>query len=213
MKILGIFLCALSMLTVLMASPAAAYRIDVYDNGSSIVNFGDAESLVESGAIIASDDMSIIEFDDLGDGTRGNYSVNNAFPGIALTGNSDFAVTVTGSIYLTAGDWTFGLNHDDGARLTVGGSTIAADGIADNRNSLLYVNGLTAGYYDVEILFFEHLGGASLEFFGAPGSYSAWNSNDFSLIESAPVPEPTTLLLFGTGLAGIAGLRKKYLKR
>ena len=66
----------------------------------------------------------------------------------------------------------------------------------------------------MDILFFEHGGKASLEFFGATGIYSNWDACNFTLIESASVPEPATILLFATGLVGLAGIsRKKFLKK
>jgi len=81
---------------------------------------------------------------------------------------------------------------------------------------------------DTEFLFEippGHLGDGAITFVGleaAPGSYLngfEWNMNNlrdgFGLdnFGTTPAPEPTTMLLFGAGLLGLAGLARKKLVR
>jgi hypothetical protein len=40
-----------------------------------------------------------------------------------------------------------------------------------------------------------------------------WGLDNLSYETSTPVPEPTTILLFSSGLIGLAGFRRKYRKR
>ncbi len=43
-----------------------------------------------------------------------------------------------------------------------------------------------------------------------PSTYEVLDSGNTTPASAAPVPEPTTLILIGTGLLGIAGMRKKF---
>ena len=68
----------------------------------------------------------------------------------------------------------------------------------------------------------QHLGlwGASAPFSTAFQPRGAWNDENFRFLISgyiaetaSPVPEPATLLLVATGLAGCARLRRRYILR
>ena len=197
MKKLHMLATAAALIT-LPISQAWAYRVDLY-SAASMNNLAQANAAIAGGPLTATANVSVIEFDDLGDGTRGLFSVNNAFPGGL---NTNFAAHVTGNFYVDiAGTWTFGINHDDGARLMIDGALVAiADGEVDNRNTLI-TNSFAVGLHTVDIVYFETGGGASLEFFGARGTAA------FQLVQS--VPEPTTLALVGLGLLGAVAARRK----
>ena len=48
---------------------------------------------------------------------------------------------------------------------------------------------------------------------GGDNSYSIGEFQAFGEIQSNPVPEPATMFLLGSGLAGLAGFRKKFRKK
>ena len=178
-------------LIALPVTQASAYVVSLYDV-SPMTNLTQADAAI-AGIATTTINASIIDFDDLGDGTRGLFSTNNAWP---VTPADTFAAHVTGLFDIdTAGTYTFGMNHDDGARMTIDGSLVAtADGVADNRTTTI-TGSFAVGYHSLDIVYFENGGGASLEFFGAKGTAP------YALIQS--VPEPGSLALVGLSLLGL----------
>ncbi|MCK5244691.1 MAG: PEP-CTERM sorting domain-containing protein, partial [Desulfobacterales bacterium] len=66
-----------------------------------------------------------------------------------------------------------------------------------------YTMSLTEGYHDIDIFFAER-----------HTSQSGFQLNFFSDLEPHdPVPEPATMLLFGSGLAGLIGVRIRRMKQ
>ena len=188
---------ALSAGLLLPLSHASAYTVSIWDR-SPMTTLAQADAAIAGGPATMAFHASVIEFDDLQDGSRGLFNVNNPW---GITPPETFAARVTGYFNIaTAGTYTFGINHDDGARLTINGSlSNAADGVLDNRTTTV-TGTFAAGLHSVEIVYFENSGGASLEFFGKAGDVGS--TAPWALVTSA-VPAPGSLALAGLALLGM----------
>ena len=83
----------------------------------------------------------------------------------------------TGTIIIpTAGNWTFGLNSDDGGRIRVDGVNVMVDDTQHGPADFFGTRNLTAGAHTIEAAFFERGGGAGVELFAAPGSFTTFNA-------------------------------------
>jgi hypothetical protein len=106
-----------------------------------------------------------------------------------------FAMRVTGTIRVVeAGDITFGISANDGARLRINGQQVLLDNSANKLEDTFGTIHLEAGQHQVELVYFQKRLGATIEllvanelgtftsFFGAGAPPSAW-----SLLEAAPI--------------------------
>ena len=133
----------------------------------------------------------------MGDSGGGGHftSLYNAFPGTTSTTLTDtnYVMQATGTLTITAsqaGYYTFGVNSDDGFLLNITGASFTS-GVSDTTcsgSTLEYDGGrgcadtlgttyLAAGNYPLNLIYFQGMGGWSLEFFAAKESSSTGASS------------------------------------
>ncbi len=124
----------------------------------------------------------------LGNGSSANYGNDIPFPSQNIGDDyDDFVVRATSMIDIpSAGNWTFGVNSDDGFALVLEqGSTVFTTEYAFPRapaDSFATFDLPSAGAWKATLIFYERGGGAGLEFFAAPGSYSQFDASAFRLV-------------------------------
>ncbi|MEN9674486.1 MAG: hypothetical protein RIS76_382, partial [Verrucomicrobiota bacterium] len=97
------------------------------------------------------------------------------FPGLNAARNN-FALEATGYLTIpTAGNWSFGVNSDDGFQLVVGGRTNIFDGGRGPADTIATFN-LAAGTYPIRLVYFNGCCGAEVEVYAASGSYASWDA-------------------------------------
>ena len=120
----------------------------------------------------------------LNTGGSAHYDHDNTFPGLTINLDQDnFVVEATATITIPApGNWTFGVNSDDGFRLTIGGFSASYPNPRAPGDTLQTFNFPAAGDYPLDLIFYECGGGSEVELFAAQGSFAAWNGTNFRLV-------------------------------
>jgi hypothetical protein len=154
---------------------------------------------------ILNEQVSVVPmFNLLGQGGDGRYGSNSTPPSWAL---DDYVAVVRGTISITtAGVYTFGLNSDDGGRITINGNIVMDDPTLHGPADFLGQVTLPAGLHTIEAFFWERGGGDHGELFAAQGAFTSWGSQ-FRLVGDVAgggLPVSTTPL--GTvGGGGVVG--------
>ncbi|WP_019036975.1 PA14 domain-containing protein [Psychroflexus tropicus] len=96
-------------------------------------------------------------------GTVSDFDVDALWQAITPGDNNTFSIRYTGTINITSsGTYTFYTSSDDGSKLFIEGTEVVNnDGLHSNRERQGNIT-LTAGDYDIEVLFFENSGGENL---------------------------------------------------
>lgn len=201
---------------------SAAFSVEIYQGAGPITTLGGATGFI-TGSPTFSDTPEVVNYIDKNADNNGVHGLflddESRFPGDVF---KEFAMRATATIEIeTAGTYTFGFDSDDGAELSIDGGVVVSDTTVHPRRTALGQTTLGIGTYDLELIYWENGGRATIELFAALGAYTlaTFDVSDFELVGSAdgiatvgaPVPLPSSVVLFAGGLLGLV-LKRRSLK-
>ena len=161
----------------------SGWAVKVFRANTTVSSLSQAESVISSPSLQAAvyyENSSVINY--FNSGGEGHYTPSQLVPGLGSTDTEDYVIEATGIVTIpSAGAWTFGVNSDDGFRLTVGTGTVVCDCLRGPGDTLGTINFASAGDYPIRLVFFERGGGSEVEVYARQGTYSAWDSS-FQLV-------------------------------
>jgi len=124
----------------------------------------------------------------LNTGSGGNFAGDQPFPTQTIDQDVDqFVVVADGLVTIpTAGAWSFGVNSDDGFKLTLErNGQVFTTSFSDPRgaaDTIQVFNIPEPGQWKLHLEYYEEGGGSELEVFAAPGSRPAFDGGVFRLV-------------------------------
>src|SRR6266545_929315 len=117
-------------------------------------------------------------------GSSAHYSGDRTFPGFTIGSDvEDYVIEATATVTIpAAGDWTFGVNSDDGFGLTIGSFNVSFPNPRGSADTLATFSFPAAGDYALRLVFYERGGGSEVELFAAQGNYAFWDATNFRLV-------------------------------
>jgi len=161
--------------------PGLAVRVAF---GGRVCNLDAALALaasIDGGAQAHSELATFVDY--YNSGGSGRFSNNLPFPGteLGVDANNYVALVEATVVIPSPGNWSFGVNSDDGFRLDITGNGVSfrsehpsPRGAADTINTF---NFPSAGDYSIRLVFYECGGGSALELFAAQGAHGSFNGN------------------------------------
>jgi hypothetical protein len=172
-----------------LGNAPAAFTVTYYKASGTVDNLAAAEQVIadpRQRLHTVTEQAAVINY--FNTGSPGQFDNDRPFPGTQMNVDvEDFVILVTGKVLIpSAGEWTFGVNSDDGFGLTLtrGGRTYTMS-YPDPRgpgDTLEVFNITQAGQYDLRLVFYERGGGSELELFAAPGRRTSFSATHFRLV-------------------------------